>query len=129
MDLSKLEGLSDETLLAIYFKTRDILRDRKVDIEEVAKRSFKHGDIVKFVSDKRGCEVHIRITSIGPKNITGDEVFNPNGKSQVGTKWRVSPGVLTPVSGNRNLPAPKTRPPVKPQEPKSATPIGGGDGW
>lgn len=129
MDLSKLEQLSDETLIAIHFKTRDILQDRKVDLSTVAKRSFSRGDIVKFQSEKQGREVHIRITSIGPKNIAGEEVFHAGGKSVVGTKWRCSPDVLTPVSSERNLPAVKPRPPVKPSEPKSALPSGGGEGW
>lgn len=106
MDLSKLERLSNETLIAMQLKIKGILADRNVSVSDEIRRTIRIGDLAMFHSDRRACNITIKVEKINPKTVVGVEVDEAG--RELTTRWKVSPSYLTPV--NPRMPSSRTLP-------------------
>ena len=113
MDLSKLELLSTETLVAMKEKVADIL-SRRQDV------SLRVGRVGWFKTNQGGKQ-YIRITRVNAKTVSGvavDPITFMDLSELRGRWWRVSPNLLTIVPTERPKAAPQ---PYKPTSAPTAT--------
>jgi hypothetical protein len=90
MDLSKLEHISTEGLIAMRDKCVELLEKRKT-------ATLRRGAVGWFI-DRNGDKRHIYVTRINSKTVSGFEV-DPITRVRLNqTNWRVSPTLLNVVT-------------------------------
>ena len=114
MDLTVLEKMSTEALIALRDKTKEVLDKRSVG-------ALRRGG-VGFFSDQKGNRRFMRIERINDKSVSGYEVDGLHFQrlSPTGGKWRVGTGLITMMDTS-----PKAAPKAAPSYvPKSAPGVG-----
>ena len=96
--ITAVRAMAMEDLFALNKLIVEQIRWRQSQKSFEARRKFNIGDFIEFWSRKQGRHVRIRIDSIGPKNLIGQEVNAMNQALSFPMRWTVSPSIANLVS-------------------------------